>query len=391
MRESADVVIVGGGVVGASIAYHLTRLGVRDVVVLERGGVGSGSTGRAMGGVRAQFADPLHIRMSLFSMEMFERLGEITGFDPGYLPHGYLLLATTDEHVERLEEVSALQRAAGLDDVQMLNADEVGQRLPFLETRDVRGAAFRQRDGFIDPLALLRGFRAAAERAGCRVEEGAPVTAIVTERGRVVGVQTASRSIATRVLVNAAGAWSASVAALVGSELPVTPLRRQIVRTGPVTSLSGEIPMVIDLTDGFHFRPDPRESGPPGIRIAGPDARERRAFDEAFDPDFVGPAVGWACRRAPRLGGIRAEPDRCSAGLYAMTPDHHAILGEDPRVQGFFQANGFSGHGVMHSPATGRILAELITDGRSSTFPDAERLGPGRFAAGALLHEPAVF
>lgn len=391
MAETADVVVIGGGVTGASIAFHLAVAGVRDVVVIERGRLGGGSTSRAMGGVRAQFADPIHIRMSLFSIDVFERFTDLTGCPAGYLPHGYLLLATSPAHMARLAEVSTLQSRAGLDDVEMITPAEVARRLPFLDTSDVLGAAFRQRDGFVEPLAILHGFAAAAGRAGCRFIEGEAVADIEVSGGRIAGVRTSTVSIATRTVVNAAGAWSAGTAALAGLDLPLRPLRRQITRTRPVPGMPDGSPMVIDLTDGFHFRPDPRPAGPQGLRIAGPDAEELHGFDDAFDPVFAGRAVAWARRRAPGLGSPEADLDRCSAGLYAVTPDHHAVLGEEPDLPGFFQANGFSGHGVMHSPATGRILADLITAGGSDTFPGAERLGPGRFRMGALLNEPAVF
>lgn len=391
MASTADVVVIGGGVTGASVAFHLAMSGVRDVVVVERGRRGGGSTARAMGGVRAQFADPLHIRMSLFSIQLFERFGDVTGRSSGYLPRGYLLLATTPEHTARLAEVAALQRSAGLHDVETLTPDEVARRLPFLEMDDVLGASFRQRDGFVEPMALVGGFSAAAKRAGCRFIEGEEVTAIESSDGAVAGVRTPGRVIATRTVVNAAGAWSAGVAALAGLELPLRPMRRQIARTGPLPALPAEIPMVIDLTDGFHFRPDPRAEGPAGLRIAGPDREVLYGFDDTVDPMFARRAVDWAHRRAPGLGRPEPEPALCSAGLYAVTPDNHAVLGEEPELRGFFHANGFSGHGVMHSPATGRIIADLITTGRSATFPGAERLGPGRFRAGALLTEPSVF
>lgn len=391
MRETADVVVVGGGVTGASIAFHLAEAGVRDVVVLESGRLGSGSTGRAMGGMRAQFADPLHIRMSLFSMALFEAFADVTGGSCGYLPHGYLLLATTPEHLTGLADAARIQRAAGLSDVEALTADEVARRLPFLECSDVMGAAFRERDGFIDPIGLLNGFADAAMRAGCRFVESARVTAVRTAGGTVVGVDTADRAFDAPVVVNAAGAWSAAVAGLAGIELPVQPLRRQLARTRPVPDVPAAMPMVIDLTNGFHFRPDPRGSGPPGLRIAGPDARPVQDFETSFDREFLHPAISWATRRAPRLGPLTPDEPRCSAGLYAVSPDHHAILGEEAELRGFYEANGFSGHGVMHSPATGRILAELITSGRSETFPEASCLGPARLRDGTLLTEPAVF
>lgn len=391
MARTADVVVIGGGITGASVAFHLCAAGVREVVVLERGRLGDGSTGRAMGGARAQFADPLHIRMSLYSMDVFERFEELTGRGSGYLPHGYLLLATSRAHVERLAEIGALQRAAGLMDVEMLSAVEVARRFPFLTTDDVLGGAFRQRDGFVDPLAVMRGFFIAATRMGARFVEDSPVLAVRGSGGKIVGVDTPGGPIDAPCVVNAAGAWSAEVARMAGIQLPVRPLRRQIARTGPIATLPGEIPMVIDLTDGFHLRPDPRGSAPAGLRIAGPDDVEVYGLDFRADPSFGDAAASWLERRAPGLARDAGGRPACSAGLYAVSPDHHAILGEEPEMRGLYEANGFSGHGVMHSPATGLIVAELVTTGRSDTFPAAAALAPSRFGAGELLHEPAVF
>lgn len=391
MARTADVVVIGGGITGASVAFHLCTAGVRRVVVLERGRSGDGSTGRAMGGARAQFADPLHIRMSLHSIAVFERFEEITGCGAGYLPHGYLLLATSAAHLERLAQIGSVQRAEGLTDVEMLSTAEVARRLPFLRTDDVLGAAFRQRDGFVDPLAVMRGFASAAARMGARLLERSPVWAVRVSGGRVVGVNTEGGRIDAPCVVNAAGPWAAEIARMAGVDLPVRPLRRQIARTGPIALLPPDTPMVIDLTDGFHLRPDPRGDRTPGLRIAGPDPVEAYGLDFRADPAFGDAAAAWLGRRAPELARAAGGTPRCSAGLYAVSPDHHAILGEEPGVRGFYEANGFSGHGVMHAPATGRILAELVTAGRSETFPGADALSPSRFLAGELLHEPAVF
>lgn len=391
MVETADVVVVGGGVVGSSIAYHLVEAGVRDVLVLEGAEhPGAGSTGRAMGGVRAQFASPSHIRMSLHSIEFFARFEELTGTPSDYRPDGYLLLASRPGQLERLREVRELQAAAGLHDVEILSAEEVLRRFPLLHPEAVLGGAFRQNDGFIDPLALIRGFSRRAAEGGARLRMGAPATAIRREGNRVAGVETPGGVVATRVVVNAAGPWAAGVAAMAGVDLPVRPLRRQIVGTLPFPGLPPGLPMIIDLTDGFHFRPDYR-MGPPGVRIAAPDPEEVWGFRTDFDPTFAEALLPRAERTAPCLRGVVVDPARCSAGLYSVSPDHHAILGEAPGVEGLFLANGFSGHGVMHSPATGRILAELVVHGESRTFPEAAEFSPRRFPAGRLLHEPAVY
>lgn len=392
MAETADAVVVGGGVVGSSVAYHLAEAGLRRVVVLEGAErQGTGSTGRAMGGARAQFASPAHVRMSLWSLDVFAAFEELTGVPAGFRPNGYLMLAARPEQLERLREARELQRAAGLLDVEILSAAEVCDRLPLLAPERVAGGAFRQGDAFVDPLALVSGFTRAALRRGARLRLSAPATGIRVEGGRVAGVEVRGEAISTPVVVNAAGPWAAAVAALAGVDLPVRPLRRQIAGTGPLADLPPDLPMVIDLEDGFHFRPDFRVGPPPGARLGAADPVDVSAFRTDFEPAFAEAVRARAARTAPLLGAAVIDPARCGAGLYAMSPDHHAILGESPEVAGLFFANGFSGHGVMHSPATGRILAELVTAGHSATFPEAADFGPGRFTSGRLLHEPAVY
>lgn len=392
LAERADVVIIGAGVVGSSIACHLVQVGVRSVVMLESAErQGSGTTGRAIGGVRAQFANPAHIRMSLHSLDCFARFEEITGIPSGYRPNGYLLLATRPGQLERLHQVREHQRAAGLHDVEILSAAEIAYRFPLLRVDAVFGGAFRQADGFIDPLALVQGYTQSAVEGGARLRLAAPAIGIRVRSGRVAGVQTPDGFISTRTVVNAAGPWAAAIARMADIDLPVRPLRRQIVGIRPLAGLPPDLPMVIDLGDGLHFRPDFRVGPPPGLRIGAPDPVEVWDFGTEFDPSILAAIFPRAELTAPLLRGAVVDRDRCSAGLYEVSPDHHAILGSMPEVEGFFFANGFSGHGVMHSPATGLILAELITRGVSSTFPEVAEFAPDRFREGRLLHEPAVY
>lgn len=385
MAQAADVVIIGGGIVGSSVAYHLTEAGCKNVVMVERETrQGLGSTGKSMGGVRAQFATEINIRMSLYSIPFFARFEEATGHPSGYKPHGYLFVATSARHLDYLRANSARQTALGLRGVQLLAAEDVVRMVPQLRAGDIVGGSFCQTDGFVDPHSVMAGFTARAIENGATLWRGAEVTAIDVENGEVARVRTTQGDFSTRVVVNAAGPWAAEVARLAGVDLPVEPFRRMLVPTEPFPDLPDPLPMVIDMSNGFHFR---REGV--GLLLAWPDPDETPGYKANFDPAFVEKILTRAADRVPAFVDLAVNPKRCWAGLYEMTPDHHAVIGQAPEVRGFFLANGFSGHGVMHSPATGRIVAELILCGECK-FLDAQPLGVERFAQGRLIEETAV-
>ncbi|HEY0099929.1 MAG TPA: FAD-binding oxidoreductase [Pyrinomonadaceae bacterium] len=391
MQQTADVVIIGGGIVGASVAFHLAERGCTDVVVVEREAAqGLGSTGKATGGVRAQFATAINIRMSRYSIDFFTRFEETTGHACGYEAAGYLFVATSAEQFDYLQRTRERQLAEGLKNVELVGADEIARRVPGLRTDDVTGGSFCQTDGFIAPLRVLGGFTARATARGVRVQTETEVTGIEVEGGRVAGVQTTRGRISTRAVVNASGAWAAETARMAGVEIPVVPLRRQLASVRPAAPVPEGLPMVIDMSNGFHFRPEARELESPGVLLAWPDETETPGFKTDFDPLFTAKVLQRARERVPHLvHGATLNESRCRAGLYELTPDHHAIIGEAPGVCGLFLANGFSGHGVMHAPATGRILAELILDGRAELM-DVSALGAERFAQGRLIEETSV-
>jgi sarcosine oxidase subunit beta len=198
-------------------------------------------------------------------------------------------------------------------------------------------------------------------------------------------VETTRGPVSTRVVVNAAGPWAASVAALAGVDLPVEPMRRMLIPTEPFDGVSHEVPMVIDMSNGFHFRPESL-----GFLLAWNDPGEKMGFNTNFEPSFIEKVLTRAANRVPCFENLAVNPKRAWAGLYEMSPDHHAIIGPVLEVSGFFCANGFSGHGVMHSPATGRIVADLILQGKTEVVDDVHILSPARFARGELLHETAI-
>src|SRR5262245_3317546 len=385
MSDTADVVIIGGGIVGSSVAYHLAEQGCTDVIIIEREEKqGLGSTSKSMGGVRAQFATPINIKMSLYSIDFFSRFEEATGQTADYRANGYLFAATTDAHLKYLKDNQEKQIALGLKNVEMVTQEEIVKMIPNMYADDIIGGSFCPTDGFVDPNGVLTGFARRAKEKGVRIRLGVEVTGIKLDHGQITGVKTTNGEVSTRNVVNAAGPWAALVAELAGIEVPGTPLRRQIVKTQRCDFLPASFPMLIDMSTGFHFR---REGE--AILMAWPDDEETYGFNTAFTPEFIEKILSRAVVRVPQFADLPVNPRQCWAGMYEITPDHHAIIGAVPGIKGFFCANGFSGHGVMHSPATGRILSDLILHGQCQVL-DASPLGLERVAQGRLLEETAV-
>jgi sarcosine oxidase, subunit beta len=383
--QTADVVIIGGGIVGSSIAWHLTHAGCKSVLVIEReSSQGKGSTGKSMGGVRAQFSTPVNIQMSLYSIPFYAKFEEVVGHPADYRPQGYLFLATKDSHLNYLRDNFARQQKLGLKTARLLPADEIRAMLPQLRSDDVLGGSFCSTDGFVDPYSVMNGFMASAAEHGATLWKKTEVTGISCGNGSFT-VETTRGPVLTRTVVNAAGAWSAQIARYLGVDLPVEPLRRMLVPSEPFSDFPHSAPMVIDMSTGFHFRPEGR-----GFLLAWNDPEETPGYKFDFEPSFIEKILIHAADRVPAFENLPVNPKRAWAGLYEMTPDHHCILGPVAAVPGFFLANGFSGHGVMHSPATGKILADLILQGKTSVVDDVTVLGFERFVRGELLHETAV-
>ena len=383
--ETADVVIVGGGIVGSSIAYHLAESGCTNVLVIEREThQGKGSTGKSMGGVRAQFATPVNIQMSLYSIPFYADFDERLGHPAGYKPQGYLFVATSERHLQYLGTNQEKQKALGLKTARMVSADEIRSMFPQLRSDDVVGGSFCSTDGFVDPYSAMVGFMARAAESGARLWRDAEVTAINRDGQGITGVETTRGPVATRTVVNAAGPWAAQVAKLAGVDLPVEPLRRMLVPTEPFDQFPHSAPMIIDMSNGFHFRPESL-----GFLLAWNDPEETPGFKTDFEPGFIEKVLTRAATRVPCFENLAVNPKRAWAGLYEMTPDHHPILGAVPGAPGFFLANGFSGHGVMHAPATGKILADLILH-QKCDLVDTSLLALARFREGRLIEETAV-
>ena len=381
MSTRASVAIIGGGVVGASIAYHLARSGVRDVVVLDRSRVpGAGSTGKATGGFRAQFATAINVRLSLLARGKLIHFRDDTGVDPGYEPVGYLWLASTERQLALLRESQRMQHDEGLNDAVEPGLDDIAGINAAISLDRVAGATFCPTDGYIRPLEILRGYREAAERLGVRFEWSSEADSMTTsDSGRITQVATSSGTVVADNYVNAAGPWAAKVAAMAGVMLPVVPLRRQAALTVPTDALPASMPMTIFMEDNFHMRvregrvmlcwPSPETPGEPA---------ELRA-----DPSWIDAVAAKARERVAALKDIEIDRPMCYAGLYEMSPDDHAILGQSHQCENLWLANGSSGHGVMHSPAIGQIVADLIT-GRTPPV-DVTELRSSRFSEGAAI------
>jgi sarcosine oxidase, subunit beta len=375
--RSAEVVVIGAGVVGASVAYHLARMGCGPVLVLEREAApGQGSTGRATGGFRAQFGSETNVRLSQLSREKLLGFEEELGVDPGYRPCGYLFLAEDEAQLGALRETQSVQRAAGLDEATEVGLSEIEGINPAISADGLVGGVFCPTDGFLKPMEILRGYVAGAERLGVRFEYGTECTGFeLDDAGRISTVHATSGDVAAGSVVNAAGAWAGVVAREAGLDLPVEPLRRQVAITHPFAALPEDMPMTIFVRDGFHLRV--RDGRVLLLLPDEPDVAD--PFDQSVEEAWVGAIVEAARERVPCLEGASVDREGCWAGLYEMSPDSHALLGRAPEVENLYLANGSSGHGVMHSPALGQLLAEIMSGGRALAL-DAHALRSSRFA-----------
>ena len=337
--ESASVVVIGGGAMGTSTAHHLAELGVTDVVLCEKATLGSGSTSKAAGGIRAQFADELNIRIALLSLVEFRNFEERLGVDIDFRQTGYLFLLDSDEDVARFREAIALQGSLGVLSTE-LTLDEVLELVPQLQTEGLRGATFCPRDGHATPEAVVRGYAAAAADKGVRIKQGVEVTRILVLGNKILGVETTAGRIKTDVVVCTAGVWSRDVAALVGLDLPVVGEPRWMHYTPESGGLPDNLPLTIDFASGFYFH---REG--PGLVFGG------------REPTIEGVATH-ATRRLPLLTDLPIQSSWW--GYYEMSPDRNGLVGEAVEPTRFLYATGFSGHGFQQAPAVGEYLAERI-------------------------------
>ena len=375
--ETADLVIIGGGIVGSSVAYHLAKKGCRSVVLLEKDLICFGSTGKSAGGIRVQFSSEVNIRLSLEALEILKGFRDEFGVDPGFRQTGYLFLATTEAELAMFKENVAMQRKLGIP-VELLGPDEIKRRLPILNVEDIAGGSFCPWDCNASPHEITHALAGGARRLGARIYEGRAVTEVAVEDGKIVAVETSAGPIDCPAVVICAGAYAGHVGAMAGVDLPVKPYRRQLFVTKPIPELPPDLPLTIDFHRGWYFR---REGE--GVLFSGP-RDEESSFNTHVDWEDLEAIVTTALHRAPFLA--KAEVLRGWAGSYDITPDHNPLLGAIPGVNGLYVAAGFSGHGFMHGPIAGRLMAELIFDGRPTI--DISPFASDRFARGAAIHEP---
>ena len=379
LPAKSQVVIIGSGIVGAAVAYYLTQKGLRDVAVLEAGEIGlQGATSACLGGLRTQFSTAINIRFSLISREVFRGFRDEFGVDLNFKPYGYLFLAKTDEQWAAFENTSKLMETLDLP-VELLTPRAMARRWPFIRVDDLVGGSYTKNDGFYSPIDALQAFVKKARQGGALFLERNPVVGFSISDKKAVGVKTQSgHEIKADIVVNAAGPWAGEVADLAGLDLPVAPLKRHLFFTAPFDAIPDVFPIIIDMDSGWYLK---REGQ--GLIFGGPTGET--SFSQHVDFSAEERTAFESVRRVPVLEQARMV--RGWAGHYELTPDHHAVIGAFPELKNFICATGFSGHGFQHAPATGKIVAELIVDGRAET-EDIHPLRPTRFREDDLIHEP---
>lgn len=379
LAETADVVVVGGGVMGASTAYHLAKKGCQDVLLLERERFfGTQATGKCAGGIRHQFGTEINVQLSKLSLPMLHRFEEEIGQPIDLNVCGYLFLLTQQEDVEVFRQNVEMQH--GLDvETAWLEPSEIADLVPQIDRAGVLAGTFNPNDGLADPSSVVQGYISAAGRLGASLRTDVEVTDILVEDGHIEGVVTNQGTISTPVVVNAAGPWAGVIGEMAGLDIPVVPLRRQIVVTGPLSEVPDDFPFVIEFERSLYFH---REGE--GILTGMSNPHETPSFDQSVDKDWELTHLEAAIERLPLLQ--RAGLANRWAGLYEVSPDAHPILGRVPELEGFFCINGFSGHGFMHGPVCGLLLAEEILDGGAHTL-DISSLYIDRFREGKEIVE----
>lgn len=378
LPTTAEIVIIGGGVMGASAAYHLAQRGMKNIVLLEKEKYfGTGATGRCAGGVRYQFSTEINVKLSQESLPMIERFKEEIGQDVNYRQCGYLLVATNEKEVATFKMNVEMQNRLGVS-TQLLSGEDVRARLPLMKFPDAIAGTFNQKDGTVDPNGVVMGYVNAAQKMGVKAIENAEVTGVTVSGGEVKEVQTNLGTIQTRMVLNVAGPWAALIGDMAGVKIPIIPLRRQMFTTNPLPEVPEDFPFVIDFAKSLYFH---REGE--GLLIGMSNQEEKPGFDQNVDEDFELVNLEAAIERMPLV----EKASRAShwAGLYEVTPDAHPIYGGTD-VKGFYLCAGFSGHGFMHGPVSGKLMTEYMLDGKYSTL-DVSMLDLKRFEEGRSIKE----
>jgi sarcosine oxidase subunit beta len=381
MRAKADVVIIGGGIIGMAVAFHLAKAGFGQITLVEKEPLpGAGATSKAAGGISAQFSSKINVQMSMLSERMFESFQEDTGHEAHFDQVGYMFVLEEDKDVESFTKAVELQKSLGLEAV-LLKPDEIPQYAPHISLEGIKLATFCQDDGLGDPHEFLSGYEQAARKLGVEIVYDAEVTEIVTAGGKITSVKSVKGDISTPLVVNCAGPQAKLIGQMVGADIKVEPIRRQIVTTGELDFVKPSFPMVVDVKSGLYFHKESK-----GLLLGWADPAVKPSFDVSIDPDYTDAILEKALERIPILE--TAEIANQWAGLYETTPDHLAIIGWEPAIEGMFITAGFSGHGFMHAPAAGLITTEILM-GKDPSI-DISPLSPERFAKGAIVAETNV-
>ncbi len=383
-NQTAQVVVIGAGIVGASVAYHLAARGYRDVVILEQAEIEvTGSTAKSAAGVRHQFSSEVNVRLSLYSVERLRHFAEEIGADAGLHQVGYLFLLSDSENWDAYQRSAAMQQALGVQ-TQVLNSSEAARFIPKMNITGLLGATFCQDDGHCDPHMIAMGYLTRAREYGVRLLRATPAIGIRQEQGRITAVDTPAGPIFCDAVVNAAGCWAGEVGALAGLSIPVQPYRRCVYITEPFHAVPSAIPLTVDVASGFYMRKE-HDS----LLFGKSNTAEPPSHNQQVDWDWLDAVLEAGLERFPILETAGLAEKQCWAGSYEITPDHMPILGHHPQLQGYLDASGFSGHGVMHAPATGMLIAEEIIDGRAHTI-NIDDLRITRFQGTELRHERNV-
>jgi sarcosine oxidase subunit beta len=378
LPKTADFVIIGGGVMGASTAYHLAKRGCKHILLLEKDEFfGQEATGRCAGGVRYQFATEVNVRLSQASLPMFERFEDEIGQAVDFRKCGYLFLLSQEEDIDKFRNNVEMQNRLGVQ-TEWLQGDEIRRRLPLMRLDDIVAGTWHDQDGLVDPNSTVMGYISCAQRLGVEALNRVEVTGIDVENGKVAGVRTDKGVISTPLIVNTAGPWAGVIGEMAGVEIPIVPLRRQMLTTTPLPQIPADFPFVIDFAQSLYFH---REGE--GLLTGMSNPNEEPGFDQSVDPDWQLVNLEAAIQRLPLLekAGLASH----WAGLYEVTPDAHPIFGAAP-VEGFYVCGGFSGHGFMHGPVSGKLMAEIILDGQPQTV-DVSMLDLARFQEDRIIRE----
>ncbi len=381
MRTTADVVIIGGGIVGVAVAFYLAQQKYGRIVLVEKEKLlGSGATSKAAGGIRAQFSTRVNIEMSMLAEKIFANFEEETGAKALFDRVGYMFLLQRDTDIQQFKEAYQLQQSLGLK-VELLAPEEISRVAPHVRIDDIKMATYCSNDGLGDPHEFLTGYEQADRRLGVNFELDTEVTDIAVSGGKIIAVETGNGNISTPLVINCAGPQARLIGAMVDAELPVDPIRRQIVTTGELDFVKPYFPMVVDVESGLYCHKESK-----GMLLGWADGSVEPSFDTSIDPDYTDAILEKALHRIPQLE--EAEIANQWAGLYETTPDHHAIIGYEPVVSGMFHVTGFSGHGFMQAPAAGLVTAQILTGLKPSL--DISKLAPDRFVTGTVVNETNV-